>query len=258
MSDGEVRLTRDGAIATILFDRPQARNAMTWRMYEGLAAACAELSKADGVRVAVLRGVGGKAFIAGTDIAQFQEFTTAEQGVVYEAKMEGYLSMLEALPMPTLAVVEGWAIGGGLAIAACCDLRIATVGSKFGVPIARTLGNCLSVTNYARLVTALGQARAKRMLLMAENLAADEALAAGFLMGVVDPAKLDASIASICERLKGSAPITMRVTKEAIRRLQQAGIPSGDDLIRSCYGSDDFHAGVKAFVEKRTPQWSGH
>ncbi len=108
------------------------------------------------MRVAVLRGVGGKAFIAGTDIAQFLEFTTPEQGVAYETKMETYLSALEALPMPTLAVVEGWAIGGGLAIAACCDFRIATTGTKFGVPIARTLGNCLSVTNYARLVAALG------------------------------------------------------------------------------------------------------
>ncbi len=258
MSDGEVRLTRRGAVATLLFDRPQARNAMTWQMYEGLAAACAELSSDKDVRVAVLRGVGGKAFIAGTDIAQFQEFTTAEQGVAYEAKMEGYLSALEALPIPTLAVVEGWAIGGGLAIAACCDLRIATAGSKFGVPIARTLGNCLSLANYARLVTALGQARAKRTLLMAENLVAEDALAAGFLMDVVDPAALDARIAEICERLNGNAPVTMRVTKQALRRLQQAGIPDGDDLIRACYGSDDFHVGVKAFIEKRTPQWSGH
>ncbi|HEY4723835.1 MAG TPA: enoyl-CoA hydratase/isomerase family protein [Anaerolineae bacterium] len=257
MSDGEVRLMRDGAVATILFDRPQAHNAMTWQMYEGLAAACADLSNDNSVRVAVLRGVGGKAFIAGTDIVQFQEFTTAEHGVAYEAKMEVYLGALEALPMPTLAVVEGWAIGGGLAIAACCDLRIATAGSKFGVPIARTLGNCLSVANYARLVTALGQARAKRMLLMAENLVAEEALAAGFLMDVVEPATLDQRIAEICERLNGNAPVTMRVTKEAIRRLQHAGIPGGDDLVRSCYGSDDFHAGVKAFVEKRKPQWSG-
>ena len=186
MNDGEVRLVRDGAVATILFDRPQARNAMTWRMYEGLAVACEQLGSDSGVRMAVLRGVGGKAFIAGTDIAQFQEFTTAEQGVDYEAKMEGYLAALEALPMPTLAVVEGWAIGGGLAIAACCDLRIATAGTKFGVPIARTLGNCLSVANYARLIAALGLARAKRMLLMAENLSAEDALAAGFLMAVAE------------------------------------------------------------------------
>lgn len=257
MIDGEVRLVRDGAVATILFDRPQARNAMTWRMYEGLAAACEQLSGDAGVRMAVLRGVGGKAFIAGTDIAQFLEFTTAEQGVAYEAKMEAYLGALEALPMPTLAVVEGWAIGGGLAIAACCDLRIASTGTKFGVPIARTLGNCLSVANYARLVVALGLARAKRMLLMAENIPAEDALAAGFLMDVVDPAALDQRIAEICDRLKGNAPVTMRVTKEAMRRLQLAGLPDGDDLIRACYGSDDFSAGVKAFVEKRTPKWSG-
>jgi len=257
MSDGEVRLVRDGAVATILFDRPQARNAMTWGMYEGLAAACAKLQSDASVRVAVLRGVGGKAFIAGTDIAQFLEFTTPEQGTVYEAKMEDYLGALEALPMPTLAVVEGWAIGGGLAIAACCDLCIATPGSKFGVPIARTLGNCLSVANYARLVAALGLARTKRMLLMAENLPAEDALAAGFLMDIVDPAALDARVTEICQRLQGNAPVTMRVTKEAIRRLQLAGLPDGDDLVRAAYGSDDFHAGVKAFVEKRPPQWQG-
>ena len=257
MTDGEVRLVRDSAVATVLFDRPQQRNAMTWRMYEGLAAACAELSRDSGVRVAVLRGVGGKAFIAGTDIGQFQEFSAPEQGVAYEAKMEGYLAALEALPMPTLAVVEGWAIGGGLAIAACCDLRIATTGAKFGVPIARTLGNCLSVANYARLIAALGEARAKRMLLMAENIAAEDALAAGFLMEIAEPATIDQRIAAICERLQGNAPVTMRVTKEAMRRLKHVGIPDGDDLVRACYGSHDFRDGVKAFIEKRVPQWNG-
>jgi enoyl-CoA hydratase len=257
MSDGEVRLVRDGAVATILFDRPQARNAMTWQMYQGLAAACTELQADTSVRVAVFRGVGGKAFIAGTDIAQFLEFKTAEQGVEYEAKMEAYLGALEALPMPTLCVVEGWAIGGGLAIAACCDLRIATAGSKFGVPIARTLGNCLSVANYARIVAHLGVSRAKRMLMLAENIPAEDAFAAGFLMDVLEPAALDARIAEICERLQGNAPVTMRVTKEAIRRLTHAGFPDGEDLVRACYGSDDFHTGVKAFVEKRTPEWRG-
>jgi enoyl-CoA hydratase len=257
MSDGEVRYSREGAVATVIFDRPAARNAMTWRMYEQLGQACAQMRNEAGLRVAVLRGAGGKAFIAGTDIAQFQAFRTGEDGIAYEEKMEGIIGAVESLPVPTLAVIEGFAIGGGLAIAAACDLRIATPGSRFGVPIARTLGNCLSVANYARLVVGLGASRAKRMLLLAENLAAEEALAAGFIGEIVQPADLDARVAELTGRLAHHAPITMRVSKEAIRRLLHAGLPDGDDLVRACYGSADFHIGVDAFVGKREPQWTG-
>ena len=257
MSDGEVRTSRAGDVVTVTFDRPAARNAMTWQMYEQLGAVCAELQKDRSVRAVVFRGAGGKAFIAGTDIAQFLKFTSGEDGIAYEEKMEGYLAALEALPMPTVAVIEGFAIGGGLAIAACCDLRIATPGSRFGVPIARTLGNCLSVANYARLVAALGVSRAKKMLLLAENLTAEEALAGGFLLDIVQPEEVDKKVSELCDRLVGHAPITMRVTKESIRRLMHAGLPNGDDLVRETYGSEDFRAGVKAFVEKKPPQWRG-
>ena len=257
MNDGDVHLARDGVVARITFDRPAARNAMTWHMYERLGAICEQLANDRAMRVAVFRGAGGKAFIAGTDIAQFLEFKSGEDGIAYEEKMERYLGLIEALPMPTLAVVEGWAIGGGLAIAAACDLRIATPDARFGVPIARTLGNCLSVANYARLVAALGASRAKRVLLLAENLTADEALAGGFLSGIVEPDALDARITELCERLQAHAPITMRVSKEAIRRLMHAGLPNGDDLVRACYGSEDFRIGVRAFVEKKTPAWTG-
>jgi enoyl-CoA hydratase len=257
MSDGEVRYSRDGDVATVIFDRPAARNAMTWRMYEQLGEACARIRSEEGLRVAVFRGADGKAFVAGTDIAQFQAFRGAEDGIAYETKMEGYLSGLETLPLPTLAVIEGFAIGGGLAIAAACDLRIATPGSRFGVPIARTLGNCLSVANYVRLVAGFGAARAKRMLLLAENLSVEDALASGFLSELVEPADLDRRVAELTTRLTQHAPVTMRVSKEAIRRIVQAGLPDGDDLVRICYGSDDFRIGVTAFVEKRAPQWSG-
>ena len=171
--------------------------------------------------------------------------------------MEGYIAGLEALPLPTLAVIEGFAIGGGLAIAAACDLRIATPGSHFGVPIARTLGNCLSMANYARLVAALGASRAKRMLLLAENLPAAEALAAGFLSEIVEAPDLDRRVAELTALLAHHAPVTMRVSKEAIRRLLHAGLPDGDDFVRACYGSDDFRLGVEAFVQKRAPQWTG-
>jgi len=257
MSDGEVRYTRDGAIVTVIFDRPAARNAMTWRMYEQLGEACARIRGEAGLRVAVFRGAGGKSFIAGTDIAQFQAFRSSDDGFAYEAKMESHLDAVETLPVPTLAVVEGFAIGGGLAIAAACGLRIATPGARFGIPTARTVGNCLSIANYARLVAALGASRAKRMLLLAENLTAEEALTGGFVSEIVAAADLDRRVGELTARLAQHAPITMRVTKEAIRRLLHAGLPDGDDLIRACYGSDDFRIGVSAFVEKREPQWTG-
>jgi enoyl-CoA hydratase/carnithine racemase len=209
------------------------------------------------VRVVVFRGAGGKSFIAGTDIAQFKAFTSGEDGIAYEEKMERYLSALEALPMPTLAVIEGFAIGGGLAIAACCDLRIATPGSRFGIPVARTLGNCLSVANYARLIASVGMARTKKMLLLAENITAEEALAGGFLVEIVPPADVDRRIVELTDRLVHHAPITMRVTKEAMRRLLHAGFLNGDDLVRQAFGSEDFREGVAAFVAKREPQWRG-
>lgn len=257
MSDGEVRYSREGPVVTVIFDRPQARNAMTWRMYEQLGEACARIHREDGLRVAVFRGAGGKAFIAGTDIAQFQAFRGGDDGIAYEEKMEGYIGAVEALPVPTLAVIEGFAIGGGLAIAAACDLRIATPGSRFGVPIARTLGNCLSMANYARLVAALGAPRAKRVLLLAENITAEEALAGGFLSEIVATPDLEARVAELTSRLSNHAPLTMRVSKEAMRRILHAGLPDGDDLVRACYGSDDFRLGIEAFLEKREPQWTG-
>lgn len=258
MSDqGRVRYQRTGAVAHITFDRPAARNAMTWAMYEQMAEACGQAASDREVRVAVFRGAGGKAFVAGTDIGQFREFKTAEDGVEYERNVARFLAPVEELPMPTLAVAEGWAIGGGLAIATACDLRIATPGTRFGVPIARTLGNCLSVENIALLVAAFGVARTKKMLILAENLTAEEALAAGFLAEIVPPENLDARIGELCARLVANAPVTMRVTKEAIRRLLHAGMPEGADLIRQCYGSRDFHIGVEAFMAKQEPKWTG-
>ena len=257
MNEGAVRYQRDGLVARITFDRPEARNAMTWSMYDQLGAACDRVRADSEVRAVVFRGAGGKAFVAGTDIGQFRDFKSGEDGVDYERRMAGYLAAVEALPVPTLAVIEGWAIGGGLAIAAACDLRVATPGSRFGVPIARTLGNCLSIANYAALVAVLGLARTKRMLLLAENLAAEELLGAGFLAEIIPAAELDARVEQLCSRLAGNAPITMRVTKESLRRLLHAGLPGGEDLVRECYGSKDFRTGVESFMEKRDPVWTG-
>ena len=257
MSDGTVHLSRNGGVASVTFDRPQARNAMTWAMYGQLGKICEDLRGDASVRAVTFRGAGGQAFVAGTDIEQFKVFRTGDDGVAYEKQIDTCIAALESLPMPTVAVIEGWAIGGGLAIATACDFRIGTPASHFGVPIARTLGNCLSVVNLARLAAALGMPRVRRMLLLAEILGAGEALECGFLLQVCDVQTIDPALAQLCERLTALAPVTQSVTKEALRRLVAHALPGDEDLIRRCYGSADFREGVDAFVGKRPPVWQG-
>ena len=257
MSEGAVRLSVEGNIASVLFDRPQARNAMTWAMYEQLGRICSQLHNDPSVRVVIFRGAGGQAFVAGTDIEQFQTFQNGDDGVAYERRIDACIEQLERLPMPTLAAVEGWAVGGGLAIATACDFRIATPGSRFGVPIAKTLGNCLSIHNLARLTSVFGSARVKRMLLLAELLGAEEALACGFLLQVCEAAEITAAALKLSGMLAALAPVTQSVTKEAMRRLISLALPEDEDLIRRCFASSDFHEGVAAFVAKRTPLWRG-
>ena len=257
MNDGAVYLTINAGVASVVFDRPQARNAMTWAMYEQLGSICQRLQTEPGVRVVTFQGAGGEAFVAGTDIAQFQAFQSGEDGVAYERTIDNGIGLIESLPMPSVAVISGWTIGGGLAIATACDFRIATPASRFGVPIAKTLGNCLSMANLARLVAVWGTQRLKRMLLLAELINADEALACGFLYQVCPPDELGAAASRLCERLASLAPVTQSVTKESLRRLVVQGLPDDEELIRRCYGSSDFHEGVDAFVARRSPEWRG-
>lgn len=252
---GQVRLAVEGGVARVVFDRPAARNAMTWAMYESLVAICRRLADDPAVRVVAFRGAGGQAFVAGTDIAQFAAFQSGDDGVAYESRIDACIAAVATLPMPTLAIVDAWAVGGGLAIATACDFRIATPDARFGVPIARTLGNCLSMANLAGLVAAFGAQRVRRMLLLAEWIKADEALASGYLHAVAAPGEeLDAQAASLLVALAALAPVTQRVSKEGLRRLTLAGLPEGDDLVRACYGSADFRDKVAAFVGRsRTP-----
>jgi enoyl-CoA hydratase/carnithine racemase len=259
VNDGQVTLTMQGQIATLTFDRPSARNAMTWAMYEQLATHCRKLTAKGnaGARVVVMRGAGAEAFVAGTDIAQFQQFSGGEDGVAYEARIDEGIRLIEQLPMPAVAVIEGWAVGGGLAIATACDFRVATTKARFGVPIAKTLGNTLSALNLARLRAAWGLQPVRRMLLLAQILDAEAALACGFLEGVYAPEALEAEVAALCERLGALAPVTQTVVKESLRRQTVEAVADTDDLVRQCYGSEDFREGVDAFVGRRPPVWKG-
>lgn len=258
---GQVHLHTEAGVAAVVFDRPQARNAMTWAMYEQLMAICQRLREDSTVRVVTFRGAGGQAFVAGTDIAQFQQFRSGseggEDGVAYERRIDACIDLLARLPQPTLAVIDGWCVGGGLAIATACDFRLASPAARFGVPIARTLGNALSMANLARLSAAWGTQRVRRMLLLAELVDADEALACGYLQAVVAADRLEAAAQELAAQLAALAPLTQRVSKEGLRRLGVHQLPPGDDLIRAVYGSADFREGVAAFVDKRAPLWKG-
>lgn len=256
-SEGNVHLVVDGGEASVTFDRPDARNAMTWAMYERLRAICEQLRADASVRVVRFQGAGGEAFVAGTDIAQFQSFTTGEDGVQYERQIDATIALVASLPMPTIAVVQGWCIGGGLAIASACDFRLATPGAKFGVPIARTLGNCLSIANVAGLVAAFGRPRVQRLLLLADLVGAEEAAASGYVVEVVAADGIDAAARKLCGKLASLAPVTQQVSKEALNRLLRNGLPEAEDLIRRTYGSEDFREGVTAFMAKRPPAWRG-
>ncbi|WP_308257965.1 enoyl-CoA hydratase [Pseudonocardia lacus] len=246
-----------GPTLRVTFNRPKAHNALTFAMYEGLHAACEAADDDPDVRVLVLRGAGDKAFVSGTDIAQFAGFDGPE-GVVYERRITRVVRRIEDTSVPTVAAIDGYCIGGGLAVAAACDLRIATAASRFGVPIARTLGNCLSMDTQALLVAHLGPARTLDMLLRARLLDAAEVHAAGFVTQLAaDTAGLDEALESTVTALAGHAPLTMWATKQAVARLRRAALPDGDDLVERVYGSADFAAGQAAFGTRARPTWEG-
>jgi len=242
---------RRGAIAILTFNRPDARNAMTWDMYQGLVDACEHVDADDRVRVFVLRGAGDKAFVAGTDIAQFKTFTTPQHAIDYERNQNRTVGRLELVKKPTIAMIRGFAVGGGASIALACDLRIASTDAK-------TLGNTLSMTTLARIASYVGPARTKELLFTARLIEADEGKAAGVFNEVVDPERLEARTLEVAEQIAANAPLTIRSVKEGIRRLMEhARVGEAEDLVLMAYESEDFKEGVDAFLNKRPPQWKG-
>jgi enoyl-CoA hydratase/carnithine racemase len=250
----------DGPLAFLTFNRPEARNAMTWEMYDALVEACDRVDADRDIRVFVLRGAGGKAFVAGTDIGQFTRLTSGEDALGYERRVSAVVDRLERVRAATIAQIEGVAAGGGCMLALACDLRVCTPDAEFGVPIARTLGNCLSAANYARLIDLVGPARTKDLLFTGRLMTAPEAAALGLVTRIADRSAIDAAVRELAAAIAANAPLTIQATKEAVRRIQQGrriDADAADDLVALCYLSDDFKEGVNAFLAKRRPLFKG-
>jgi len=257
MTDEILTERRAGAL-WIVVDRPAARNAMTFAMYDRIAAICRDANGDDSVKAVVISGAGD-AFVAGTDIAQFVDFKEASQALEYERRMDSWLGAIEDVRVPTIAALRGPVVGGGLAIAAACDLRVAAPSARFGVPVARTLGNCFSAANLVRLAALVGLGRVKELVFTARLIDAQEAQAIGLVTEVVDGEDaLEPRVGELVKQLASYAPLTLHATKEMTRRIRARTMPEeAADLVALCYTSADFREGVRAFIERRKPMWSG-
>lgn len=260
MSNESLLLKVQDGIAWLGFNRPQSRNAMTWEMYDALEAYCVQLAADDRIFVVVLHGVGGEAFVAGTDIAQFVNFSKPQDAIDYERRIDRVVGKLETLNKPTIALIEGFCVGGGAALAMACDFRYCTPSLQFGVPIAKTLGNCLSITNVSRLIDMVGISRAKEALMMGKLFSADEASHVGLVNAVIEPGSIYEQVTDIAKQFNNLAPLTVQASKALIGRAQhqrRAERDVGDDWITKCYMSNDFKSAVNKFVNKVPFEWTG-
>ncbi len=259
MSSPCIDFEKQGDVAFVRFNNPEAHNALTTEMWLGLRDAALAIAEDPSIRVAVFRGVGGKAFVSGTDISGFTKFVSGADGVAYEHRIDECMNAVDAIPVTTIAVVDGWAVGGGLNIAAACDFRLATPGARFGSPIGRTLGNCLSALSVARIGGAVSVAIAKRMVLLGEIITAQTMLDNGFLLKIVEADAMDAEIEALCRRAAENAPLTTRATKATIRKLALDELPDIEAIVSEVYGSEDFRRGVTDFLAKTkaVPEWAG-
>src|SRR5467141_3943778 len=243
-------------IGRITFNRPQARNALTFDMYRRLAEICTGAASDRSLKVLILTGAGDKAFASGTDINQFRAFSSPQDAIDYETRIDQVLGTLEQCQVPIIAAING-VCAGGAGIAACCDIRIGTRTAKFGFPIARTLGNCLSAANIGRLSALIGATRLKEIIFTARLIEAEEAVGIGLLHEVVeDLPALERRADELARLVAGHAPLTLRATKQALLRMQPK-VREDEELILMCYQSRDFREGMDAFLNKRQPQWTG-
>ncbi|MFI6345846.1 enoyl-CoA hydratase [Streptomyces sp. NPDC050560] len=262
-SPAPVRTELRGEVAWVLIDRPHVANALDMDSLTRLAVEFERLRGRRDVRAVVLTGAGGgerPAFAAGGDIGEFAALTTQEAILGYQELYRRVGAAIDETEQPTLAAIAGPCVGGGAVLAATCDLRIAAPSARFGVPVARTLGNCLNTDDYVRLVTVLGQARVRELIMTARLLPADEMLGWGVVSQLAESDEaLHGAAARLAERLASMAPLTVAATKENLRRIRRASTPDADDrdVLLRCFGSADFRNAVAAFAAGEKPVWQG-
>lgn len=250
-----------GAAGWLTFNDPQRHNAISYAMWEAIPVVLKAFEQDPGIRAVVLQGAGGKAFVSGANISQFDTLRSGEEAVqAYEVVAEAAQLALYNYDKPTLAYIQGYCIGGGLNIALCCDIRLASEGSSFAIPAGK-LGLGYRLTAIRNLVTAVGPANALEIFLTAARYTAQEAKDLGLLSKVAPAEELPAALDKMLAQIQANAPLTLRAGKRMIRQMQQLG-PEVDvegmrRLVMECFESNDYREGRKAFAEKRAPVFTG-
>jgi enoyl-CoA hydratase len=259
MSEGKVRVERDGPIGRLVLDNPARRNAIGGEMWRAIPKAMAELDADPAIRCIVLRGEGTAAFAAGADISEFEQRRSSEADVkAYEALVDAAHHSIENSPKPVIALIHGFCVGGGMAVALSCDLRYADASSRFAVPAARLgLGYGVSGTN--RLVATVGHAAAREIMFSARRFSADEARTMRLVNRVLPDAELDDFVRKVAMDLAENAPLTIAASKSVINALIAAkgDYSEANKMVARCMKSEDYMEGRRAFMEKRSPVFKG-
>jgi enoyl-CoA hydratase/carnithine racemase len=251
----------EDGIGWLTFNQPEKRNAMSMEMWQGVADAFESFQADPEVRVVVMRGAGGKAFVSGADISEFDaNRANAEQKAHYNAVTSQGKHWLGNIEKPLVAMIQGFCIGGGLAVALNADIRIATEGSKFGIPAAK-LGLGYDFPGLSTLARLVGPTVARDILFSARFLSADEALRVGLINRVVPEAELESEVRDYCALIAQNAPLTVKAAKAALKEWERdpddRDLAKIDQLVNACFDSEDYKEGRRAFAEKRAPRFQG-
>jgi len=259
MSEGKLRVERDGPIGRLVLDNPARRNAIGGEMWRAIPRAMAELDADPAIRCIVLRGEGTAAFAAGADISEFEQRRSSAADVkAYEALVDAAHHSIENSPKPVIALIHGFCVGGGMAVALSCDLRYADASSRFAIPAAR-LGLGYGVPGTNRLVATVGHAAAREIMFSARRFSADEARAMGLVNRVLPDAELDDYVSKLALEFAENAPLTIAASKSVINALIAAkgDYAEAEKMVARCMKSEDYVEGRRAFMEKRAPEFKG-